>query len=73
MDYTIIKETLFHEDIGSYQTYGIKYKDLITISDVSQDILPLEHFVTYLNEAKVDINWIYHAIDQFLSVEQELI
>ncbi len=69
MNYKIFKETLYNEDIGTYESYGIKYMNNIFISDVSTDSNSLQGFVDELNNKNANIDCIYCLIDKFLSLQ----
>lgn len=67
MQYKIFKETLWHEDIGSYESYGIRYENTFSISDVSLEFESLKKFVNQLNSNHTQLRFVYGLIEQYLS------
>ena len=72
LQYKLIKERLFHEDIGAYTTYGILIFDAEDkmqrsfISDVSVDKKCVKRIVQSCIEEKIPLESIRDAIEEML-------
>ena len=72
MKYKLIKEHLFHPELGSYTTYGIAVYDgkhlVRKISDVSTDKHRVRKLCRLCNRLRLDLEQLTDVIEDFICV-----
>lgn len=69
MRYKIIRETLFNDNIGYYETFGIESECGEKVSDISVDRDVVEKLINDINLKVVPFNYIYYEIEEFFERE----
>lgn len=70
MQYHIFNQTLYHEDIGTYQTYGIECQGTgTTVNDVSTDRDFVESIVKVLDILQVEPAKLTDTVSSLLFLE----
>ena len=70
MQYHIFNQTLYHEDIGTYQTYGIEcYKTGVCVNDVSLNRSFVESIVKILDILQVEPAKLTDTVSSLLFLE----
>ena len=69
MKYKIIKETLFDDYIGRYESFGVELENGEKVSDISVNKDVVEKFVNYINLKMVPFKYIYYEIEEFFKRE----
>ncbi len=69
MKYKIIKETLFNNDIGYYESFGIESEYGEKVSDISVDKDFVKKLVNHINLKVVPFKYIYYEIEEFFERE----
>mgnify|MGYP001071263639 CR=1 FL=1 len=69
MKYKLIKETLFDDNIGSYESFGIEFESGEKVSDISVNKDTVEKFVNYINLKVVPFKYIHYEIEEFFERE----
>lgn len=68
--YLVIEETLFHQDIGTYTSYGIialsEDREILKISDVSVNKDMVERMAKSYNELQLNPIHLYDVIEDAL-------
>ena len=67
MRYTLIKETIYDETLGSYESFGIKNENGYKISDISTDPNDVEKLISIINSKQTPENYLLCEIDTLLS------
>ena len=65
----IIKETLFDDNIGSYESFGIEFENGEKVSDISVNKDIVERFVNYIKLKVVPFEYIHYEIEEFFEIE----
>lgn len=67
MHYTLIKETIKDDILGSYESFGIKNENGYKISDISTNKEDVEKLLSKINANQTPELYLYHEIDLFFS------
>ena len=67
MTYTIIKEVINDNVLGTYETFGIKDENGDKISDISTDIKTVKKLLSEINKKQTPKNYICYEIERILS------
>ena len=65
----IIKETLFDDNIGNYESFGIEFENGEKVSDISVNKDVVAKFVNYANLEAVPFKYIHYEIEKFFERE----
>ena len=70
IQYKIRNDRLFHQDIGTYQSYGIDvFEDNVLINsilDVTHEQQKMESLIALMNELNLDLIHLNDVIEDFL-------
>ena len=68
--YLVVEETLFHNDIGTYVSYGIialtEDKEIVRISDISTNKTMVESMAKSYNDLQLNPIHLYDVIEDAL-------
>lgn len=67
MKYTIIKETIYSDELGKYESFAVQDENGNKISDISTDLEKIKKLVNVLNQKQTPANYLLYEIDSFLS------
>lgn len=69
MKYGILKERLYDNDLGSYESYGIESLCGYKISDISISKRQVENLISRINAKQTPIEYLPYEIDQIFKEE----
>lgn len=67
MRYTLVKETINDDILGSYESFGIENESGYKISDISTNIQDVKKLLSIINEKQTPENYLLYEIDRILS------
>lgn len=67
MRYTLIKETIYDEILGSYESFGIENEKGYKISDISVNPEDVEKLLSIINSKQTPENYLLYEIDRLFS------
>ena len=67
MRYTLVKETINDDILGSYESFGIENESGYKVSDISTNIQDVKKLLSIINEKQTPENYLLYEIDLILS------
>ncbi len=67
MRYTLVKETINDDILGSYESFGIENESGYKVSDISTNIQDVKKLLSIINEKQTPENYLLYEIDRILS------
>lgn len=67
MSYTLIKETIQDDLLGSYESFGIENESGHKISDISTNIQDVKKLLSRINSKQTPENYLPYEIDRLFS------
>ena len=67
MRYTLVKETIHDDILGSYESFGIENESGYKVSDISTNIQDVKKLLSIINEKQTPENYLLYEIDRILS------
>lgn len=69
MFYKVFKEILVDEEMGEFETYGIRCGEILEARDVSLNFESINNFVNELNKNEVELACVSDMIEDFICEE----
>ena len=67
MRYTLVKETINDDILGSYESFDIENESGYKVSDISTNIQDVKKLLSIINEKQTPENYLLYEIDRILS------
>ena len=67
MNYTLTKETIYDDILGSYESFGIENESGFKISDISTNPQDVQKLLSIINAKQTPENYLIYEIDKLFS------
>lgn len=67
MHYTLVRETVKDDVLGSYESFGIENETGYRVSDISTNIQDVKKLISRINAQQTPENYLLYEIDRLFS------